>query len=742
MAVNTMSTAVNIPMDALPHVAPRSKPTSISTQAAAGDGRYGRFMTWCARLGCGLPVAAQVVASSSPVNTTDHTGHATTLANGTTSQRPPPIAPQAPTSTSDVDLNRLSILQASLLHPLTTAGGATDRARRGSVGGQTISSISTGKRPRSGTTMSGPLHWSKKIEKPSKTDIYRVKSDGEYRWIGRPHLFPVPGEANAALAQKGLDNRILIDLVDFDCNSRKRGNPRGPSIDSFDDPPKVLLEMSGVLAKDGSITLYPSIRIECAERKRGVMMQAVKKAVPWLARTTDFKYIRVANKQSTGARETKNEPALALVSRDTARLLDSLEAEFHVGYLNTTPSNESSHSLMRWYSPTVCRTTLYRNGVKIAARYSRIGGPLVIGKSQVYITTAHQIFEMILSEGYAPLERAYSQRSGGGGDTDTQIGSDSPSLGEPDSPALSEDEFQCSTLPAVDFSLIKEWNPVTLPFGARYGRLQALPAEKDRSRLVPVQIDNTIPDCAILHVEQQMQPPPVASIPTALEVDVAKQKVKILLGGPDGDEVVTGYTCAQASQFNSHSNETPTVLLSLLVALPPGSSGAWVKGEDGHFWGMIVASYQDEPMAHMIESKRLVDYVRGALPDLRSSTPEPDYSLSDHDPARKLRLFARGFMGLTRRGSATPAEESHVDGVGALADGSIVEPSQTQMQAWSEGVSNNNEGDVKAALQSREIIDLAESSSRSPSSHWKLRLRPASGCEAGTPGILSWWSVS
>jgi hypothetical protein len=353
--------------------------------------------------------------------------------------------------------------------------------------------------------------------------------------------------------------------MDFDRTSKKRGsNARGPAIYSFDDPPKVLLEMSGVLdKKDGSITLYPSIRIECADRKRRVMIQAVKKAVPWLARDTDFKYIRVANKQSTGAKEAAAEPAMALVNRDAARLLGNLEAEFHVSYLNTTPSSDPSNSWTRWYSPRVCRTTLYRNGVKIAARYSRIGGPLAIGKSQVYITTAHQIFDMILSEEYAPPERSYSQRIGGD-ETDTQIGSDSPSL---DSPAPSEDEFQCSTLPAVDFSLIKDWKPVTLPFGARYGPLQALPAENGLSRLVRVKDCSAVPDCAILHVERQMQPAPVASIPSALEFDAAKQKVKILLGGPNGEEVVTGYTCAQASRLACHKNETPTVLLSLLVAL-------------------------------------------------------------------------------------------------------------------------------------------------------------------------------
>jgi hypothetical protein len=90
-------------------------------------------------------------------------------------------------------------------------------------------------------------------------------------------------------------------------------------------------------------------------------------------------------------------------------------------------------------------------------------------------------------------------------------------------------------------------------------------------------------------------------------------------------------------------------------------------------------------------------------------------------------------MGLTRRGSATQAEEPKV----ALDDGSIVEPSQTQMQAWSEGVSNNNEGDVRAALQSREIIDLSEMSSRSPSSHWRQRLRPASLTRKGSGGQSS-----
>lgn len=529
---------------------------SGSNQAAEEKSQYGRFIGWLGSLGCGLPRrAATRPVVGSPVDTSGQTRPDT---NGATSPGPPRLAVRPPsTLPGDSSGNR----PASTAPPSTNDGA--DPGRSGSV--DAPGSVSTG----TPTTVTGSVANPTRLLKPDKCLVFLVQVGRENRWVGRPHLYPVPDHIAAAL-NPALQQRISVDLLEFE-NTRYRcdSGPRRPFSSFFE--PQISLEWSGVMdRKDKSITLHPSIRIDCDDRKYEIMTQAVKKAVPYLCDTV-FKYIRASKIKDTGAREDKDEGALALTNPgETADQLLGLEVEFHVGYLNATPGNNSSQlSLIRTCEvrPSVCRTTLYRDGVKVAARYSRVGGPLIIGNRQVYITTAHQIFDMILFERFVPLESVSGQRPEDGADTDTQLGSDDHSMADGSSQHPSEDEYRCSTLPKVDFSQTKAWEEVALPFGARYGRLEALPAEKGRSRVVPVRDDRAMPnpDCAILHVEDQTRSP-VPSPAPLLELP-ANQQVRILLSNPDGDEVVKGYTCAQASPLRPHKDKTPTVLLSLFVAL-------------------------------------------------------------------------------------------------------------------------------------------------------------------------------
>lgn len=89
------------------------------------------------------------------------------------------------------------------------------------------------------------------------------------------------------------------------------------------------------------------------------------------------------------------------------------------------------------------------------------------------------------------------------------------------------------------------------------------------------------------------------------------------------------------------------------------------------------------------------------------------------------------------------AERPSVGSVRTLTGGSAAEPTSTQMQAWSEGVSNSNDGEVQAALQSREIKDLATLGRHSRTSSGDMgsralsriqRFRPSSLTQRGSAG--------
>jgi hypothetical protein len=118
---------------------------------------------------------------------------------------------------------------------------------------------------------------------------------------------------------------------------------------------------------------------------------------------------------------------------------------------------------------------------------------------------------------------------------------------------------------------------------------------------------------------------------------------------------------------------------------------------------MIVASYQDEPMAHMVGAGRIAAYIGRVLHDPSVDTTQPDFLHGLGDIS--LQRLMRGFLhlpGSKKQETAPPNLSTHSD-----ADNRTLQ--------WRDTLSSDNSQDVRAALASPQINRMTSTESPLPS---------------------------
>lgn len=310
------------------------------------------------------------------------------------------------------------------------------------------------------------------------------------------------------------------------------------------NPPQAKLEMLGPLAVDGSLTLRPAIRIECDDGTIKEIRDAVQgRGFDWVRDRTDFKHIRVVK----GARGTCAADQEMEDARTQYLELDGFDGKFDVGFhLGFLPS-ESTQA-----QGAVCRTTLYRNGVVVAVRYTRIGGLLGTDECPMFVTTAHQIFDSLSQEMYGPIPT----------EPDDEDGDDDPDThdGEP-----SLDHF-CKTYPSADFTRITKWTRAWLGAGAFYGGLHIKPAKWKRSRIVVCRRAVVASDFAVLRLARLHRQKFAGKLrsfsPSASRTNATETQV--LLGG---GKICRAFPCSGKDGLTAYGRQVSTTLLGLNYAL-------------------------------------------------------------------------------------------------------------------------------------------------------------------------------
>lgn len=139
---------------------------------------------------------------------------------------------------------------------------------------------------------------------------------------------------------------------------------------------------------------------------------------------------------------------------------------------------------------------------------------------------------------------------------------------------------------------------------------------------------------------------------------------------------------------------------------------------------MVVASYQDEPMAHMVGAGCIASYIERLLqePSADTTQPELQHGLGDSTLQRLLRGFAR-LPGGKRQGLTLPDLNKHSKPV--TSDLTL---------KWRDTLSSDNSQDVRAALESRQINNMTSTEIPLPSPRLLLGLfRRGSGMSRRSP---------
>ncbi|KAK4168457.1 hypothetical protein QBC43DRAFT_310263 [Cladorrhinum sp. PSN259] len=257
----------------------------------------------------------------------------------------------------------------------------------------------------------------------------------------------------------------------------------------------------------------------------------------------------------------------------------------------------------------VCCATVVKDGVIAGQRISRIGGILLINGRAMALTTAHGILELgweILfdEENYADPDSDMEDLEWSDDDSDYSNNSETP-------------------WPSIDYQNITEWTSVEILGTTSFLGNQGLDPKTfipQMHRRMTVNYRDT--DFSLWHVpelgplkNQYEGEDTVKTTVTRLAwtcgakgTETTGGQIKVVLGP---DNILEGYCLPRRNSFMIRGKIFETQKLRLLEPLALGCSGAWVVVND-ELCGMIVASYDSEPYAHMVTCEDIVNDIREA----------------------------------------------------------------------------------------------------------------------------------
>ncbi|KAI0970243.1 hypothetical protein F4678DRAFT_134265 [Xylaria arbuscula] len=279
--------------------------------------------------------------------------------------------------------------------------------------------------------------------------------------------------------------------------------------------------------------------------------------------------------------------------------------------------------------------TLTKGGSIIDQCISRIGGLLLLDHEVVCASsTAHGILDMLMSAGIYPAEEGDLDSSRDIPDTDTEnqaendssVGTDSESDDESIISARDPDCDDRELLKDTITSSITHWNVV--PNVIIFDFLRTAMPNQNKCWTLGAEV--RAHDFALFEIgcdpfqklsnsyESELVRHTIKTEDTqdndGLRYSAGLQDVMILLGH---NTFARGRMLPGISNIYMGEIEFSTSRILLDTPLAPGTSGSWVVS-DGFLQGVIIASYGQEPIAHMIPIQELFRDVKSALPSLMS----------------------------------------------------------------------------------------------------------------------------
>ncbi|KAK4442669.1 hypothetical protein QBC34DRAFT_224960 [Podospora aff. communis PSN243] len=430
----------------------------------------------------------------------------------------------------------------------------------------------------------------------------------------------VPREA-VDIFERDIKGRLSKDLEE----ARKkveRSVVRGASLRRADDWifGEPMIRMSGMATggATGCVTLSPTIWVRCSRRYH----RQVKKALlhPFLdwTRSTEFGSIMIGDAAKLLARSKLSE------SDDITLRDDGIELDASTKlYLDVDKDAIKSSS-----NGILCRATVARHGTIPAQRHSTIGGIIYINGRPYGITTAHAMFDHVWDEankGFnfdSPRPSYESSR-----DDYSQSGTVSSRPSE-DYGCYAQFRMKPS-VPAPNPSEVRRWAPASIGCVANFLSLQLDSTSGTDGERTTIRVDAAAKsDIALIslgdkrHGKQNVYDSSRGSAfvnTLAEEEDLQYGPVEVILGK---GAVVSGTLLSEGNCLTTLGVPIPTRVVGLDTTLAPGASGAWVVRE-GKLLGVIIAGYDNEPLAHMISAPQLLASLHSLVPNCTVSLVRP-----------------------------------------------------------------------------------------------------------------------
>ncbi|KAI1428190.1 hypothetical protein F5Y12DRAFT_79496 [Xylaria sp. FL1777] len=288
--------------------------------------------------------------------------------------------------------------------------------------------------------------------------------------------------------------------------------------------------------------------------------------------------------------------------------------------------------------------TITKDGRIIDQCISRVGGLLLLDHEVICATsTAHGILDMLVSAGICCIREEDVSDSRDISDPDTDVGTDSEGDGESMISGGDTDQLDPEPPSAPKASSVTHWNIVpeviiidflraalpdlnqTWTFGTNVRAHDFALFELGRD---PFQkLNNSYEYKSVKHMvtTQYMEYHPD---PLCLEIIV-------LLGH---NTFARGKMLPGISHIWLAGVEFTTIRLLLDESLAPGTSGSWVVSGSS-LQGIVIASYNQEPIAHMIPAQRLFRDIMSAFPPLLSvSLPPVTGRVKEKHDGSKIKL--------------------------------------------------------------------------------------------------------
>ncbi|KAI0818373.1 hypothetical protein GGR55DRAFT_72851 [Xylaria sp. FL0064] len=272
--------------------------------------------------------------------------------------------------------------------------------------------------------------------------------------------------------------------------------------------------------------------------------------------------------------------------------------------------------------------TITKDGCIIDQCVSRIGGLLLLNQEVVCASsTAHGILDMLMSSGACSAMRGLStSRDLSDSDTESEIDSDSEDDGES---IISADDLDRDNTELPGSSItsgISHWNVV--PKVIILDFLQ--PLEPTLNWLRAARTELRAHDFALFDFGRE----PFKTLSNSYEYKLVKHiitttddsqnvdsrnEIIVLLGHKN---FARGRMLPGISSIYMAGAEFSTRRVLLDDPLAPGTSGSWVVS-DSSLHGVIIASYGQDPIAHMIPVRQLFCDIKSALPKVLSIVLSP-----------------------------------------------------------------------------------------------------------------------